>query len=277
MATPEAIKSSAISAGGEDWALLTEVVLDSGFQNLLNQQHKGLVQQLKDNPNVINGYRDYFADIIIKYIAWKIYKDTDLKKLGKNVDVLANKVQESSSDLEDLNRVAKLASGATALAAYSKTFSTTAGRHEVLANNMRNWYFIAITMLLFVIGLLFFVNISDYKFIKSHLAEDVMYNLSLVVFILKAVLAFFFFQIVQFFRKNYNAEKHLEETYRHRSDVLQSLHAVYNSIDLKDEKDKLLSAAALFAYERGETGYITTKEGAGSGDITESLFARIIK
>jgi uncharacterized membrane protein len=273
----ETIKDSAISAGGKEWAILSEAVFDNDFLSILSNQQKNLLGQLKNNPNNISGYYDYFADIIAKYISWKIYKESNLKILGEKVSLLSSQIKTSQSNLDDLSRLAQLTSGATALAAYSKTFSKSADRHRGLSDNLKIWYIISIICLLFVVGFVFFLNLSDYSFFKTHLAEDARYNFFLMVLILKIILVFFFFQIIQFFRKNYNAEKHLEEVYRHRSDVLQSLHAVYNSIDDKSEKDKLLSAAALFAYERGETGYITTKEGAGSNDITESLLSKIIK
>lgn len=277
MANNEEIKRRAILAGGEDWGIISELVDDEIFKSLLTNQEKNLVDGLGNNPGSTATYRDHFANIIAKYIGWKTYKDSGLSNLEKTVSALASQIEVSKSELDDLSRNATLASGATALAAYSKTFFESANRHSSQANRIKKWYFISVLVLLVVIGLIFFFNLSDYTLLKEHIAEDMRYNLALAVFGLKAVIAFFFFQIVQFFRKNYNAEKHLEEIYRHRSDVLQSLHAVYTSIENKDEKDRLLSAAALFAYERGETGYISTKEGAGSGEYTESLIMRLLK
>ncbi len=169
-------------------------------------------------------------------------------------------------------------SGATSLAAYAQDFADRAVEHSKSARCRKNEYFFSLLSLFFVIGLIFFFNISDFHFLKDHLAVDILLNLTLAAYILKAIILFFGFQIVQFFRKNYNAEKHLEETYKHRSDVLRSLHAVYNSIDDKAQKDRILSAGALFAYERGETGYITTKEGAGTGEgAIENLIGRLLR
>jgi hypothetical protein len=288
MTPKEAIEQSAERIGGNEWAILGEAAFDTVFHTILTDQERNLIVDLSKNPNYVSSYKEYFASILAKYISWKVYKETNLKIVGKKVDTfvttinekqdtISKRIEESEADLDYLNGIVKLASGASALVAYSETFSTTANKHSQSAKEMSNMYLIFLAILLLVIGLLLFVNIADYKFLKTYLAQDMLYNFSLAIFIIKIIIIFFFFQIVQFYKKSYNAEKHLEETYRHRSDVLQSLHAVYNSIDSKDEKDRLLSAAALFAYERGETGYITTKEGAGSSDITDSLFARIIK
>jgi hypothetical protein len=288
MTTKEAIQEIAEKIGGKEWVILSEAAFDTDFHSILNEQEKGLIIQLSGNPNAISSYKEYFASILSKYISWKVYKESNLKKINKEVElflntinqkqeIISSKIKESEADLEYLNGVVKLASGASALVAYSETFSKTAIEHNKRAETMSKMYLFSTGILLLVIGLLFFANIADSAFLKNYLAKDMLYNFTLAFFVIKVIIIFFFFQIVQFYRKNYNAEKHLEEVYRHRSDVLHSLHAVYISISDQKEKDGLLSAAALFAYERGETGYITTKEGAGSGDLADSLLARIVK
>lgn len=270
------IKSIVESLGMPAWVVIGDILKDQEFKQLLTPQEVSVLDNVRSNPNQIQGYREYFPNIVAKYYSWQVVNSTGIKKLTAETKKLADQVSASKSDLDDLSRNVQLTSGATALVAYSVTFAASADKHNANAIKMQWCYVISVFALLVMVALVFFLNLSDYDFFKAHIASDIQYNLSLAVFGLKAVLIFFFFQIVQFFRKNYNAEKHLEEVYRHRSDVLQSLHAVYNTIDDKVEKDKLLSAAALFAYERGETGYITTKEGAGSGE-TEGLIARFLK
>lgn len=272
----EDIKNIVEKIGKPAWVVIDDILKDQEFKQLLTAQEVSVLDNVRSNPRQIEGYREYFPNIIAKYYSWQVSNNTGIKKLAAETKKLAEQVSASKSDLDDLSRNVQLTSGATALAAYSKTFETSATNHKNNADAMMKRYLTSVLALLIMVALVFFFNLSDHDFFKSHLASDIQYNLSLAVFGLKAVLIFFFFQIVQFFRKNYNAEKHLEEVYRHRSNVLQSLHAVYNAVDDKAEKDKLLSAAALFAYERGETGYITTKEGAGSGEA-EGLIARFLK
>jgi hypothetical protein len=275
-ATPEELRQ--ITRGmGEPWELLAHASNDAEFDVMLTGQEKNLLRQFRENPNIANSYQEPLLGIVGKYPGWKVFKDSKLKQLTKDVGALSTQVQAGKADLAELQRLAQVVGGVEALAAYAKIFKTSAKVHAESAAALRWWYFGSVLILLVVVGLVFFLNLADYNFLRSHIAQDLQYNLSLAVFGLKVVLVFFFFQLVQFFRKNYNAEKHLEETYLHRSNVLQSLHAVYRSIDDKAEKDKLLTAAALFAFERGETGYITTKEGAGGGEVTETFLARLLK
>lgn len=279
------------SIGKSEWMLLADAVIDTDFQQILNSQQAGLLKTVSNNPNSIRGYEDYFADIISKYIAWSMYKKSGVDKLAEKVTSIekmaeaeiaevSKQSEEAKENIAEIQRVAKLVSGAAALTSYAAIFSQESARHESNASCLLKWYFFVVLLVFVVIYFVFFYNLAGEDYIQRIFASDVQKigEFSLGVYLFKALLIFFGFQIVQFVRKNYNAEKHLAETYRHRSDVLNSLQAVYTSIDNKEEKDKLLSAAALFAYERGETGYITTKEGAGAdGGLLDLLLGRVIK
>lgn len=276
MVNNEEIKRIAEGAGGKAWAVLSDIVDDVEFKSLLNDQEKGIVSQLHGNPGSINSYKSYFPDIVAKYYGWQIHKEIKLNTLKKAVADLSDKVEKSRSDLDSILEIANLASGATALIAYAKIFEDRANKHADEARIQFRFYVASLVILAVVIGLVFFFNIAEFNFIKNHLAADIQLRFSIGIYAIKAILLVFFFQISQFFRKSFNAEKHLEEVYNHRSDVLSSLHAVYVSINDQNEKDKILSAGALFAYERGETGYITTKEGAGSADgLIEGIFSKM--
>jgi hypothetical protein len=275
MEASEQLRQLITNIGRPNWSILIEIINAPDFDSILTDQQNNVLRAIRENPHTLKSYSSYIPDIIAKYYGWKIYKDSKLEDLTQNVDSLSKKINASAEDLSDLNRVVKLASGAHALAAYSKIFFESSQYHQDNAKNRFKWYIISLIILLIAIGLIFFFSFSDLPYIKDRIAEDIKYNLTISVLIFKALVAFFFFQVVQFFRKSYNAEKHLEEVYKHRSDVLQSLHAVYNSIEDKSEKDSLLRIAALYAFERGETGYITTKEGAGSGE-NESILAQIL-
>lgn len=264
---------------GSDWQLLADALKDTDFLNLLRGQDRQLMLNLKSNPNQINGYQDHYLNILFKYIGWKSYTDTKLRELKRNVKKLEEQVSASEVQLEAIRDSAKYIGGATVLVEYSKSFSTTATNHQIAAIKELKWYLGSLAGFAIIVGLVFFVSISDFTAIKKFIAADVQaLPLNTGILALKAFLLVFAYQITQFFKKNYSAEKHLQEVYQHRSDVLQSLHAVYNSLSDPKEKDEILRAGALFAYERGETGYITTKEGAGSGDtFFETVFGRIFR
>jgi hypothetical protein len=277
----EELRQKAISVGGEMWGNLADAYADGDFRQLLTPQEVQILNRLKDDSRGnMSGYNQYYSDILAKYIAWKIYKDTNLKHLEKKVSALSEKVTGSEIKLQAIEEAAEFIGGATILVEYSKAFNKTSGQHKIKAKTELWRYFISLFGFVSITWLVFFVSIAELPIIKNLLAEDITsLPLYLGVFALKAFILVFAYQITQFFRKNYGAEKHLEEVYRHRADVLQSLHAVYNALNDKEERDRILSAGALFAYERGETGYISTKEGAGSSGegMIEGIIAGVLK
>ena len=279
MADYEKIKEISNQSGGKDWMLLADAVQDQEFLNILTTAEKDIFIRISDNPNTIRDYHDQSANIVSKYISWKIYKDSKFKALKNEVNELSKEVSQGRNELKVISDAAKYIGGATVLVEYSKSFSKRACEHGENADTRFKYYMCSLVFFLLIVVSIFTLSISDSRFLKSYVADDIAgFPLNTAFFVLKAALLYFTFQFVQFFRKNYGAEKHLEEVYRHRSDVLQSLNAVYNALSDTGEKDKILSAGALFAYERGETGYITTKEGAGSSDdLIGGLFNRIFK
>lgn len=272
----ENIKNTMVNLGGPDWSILADVIDDSDFVNILNEQEKTIFEQIKNNPQSMGGYRHIIVEIISKAIPWYIYKK-GVKNIKQQTEEISKEITENKKTIDEIKEVAKYIGGATVLVGYSESFNDRADKHKMISRWQLSYYLISLLLFVFLVGVTFFISISDFDLIKTKFAEDLkLAHLATGVLILKTILLFFVYQISQFFRKNYNAEKHLEEVYRHRSDVLQSLHGVYNSITDNAERDKILTAGALFAYERGETGYITTKEGAGSSDIMDGLFNKFL-
>lgn len=275
----ERFKNIVSNIGSEDWLLLLDAVKDQKFQGILTNSEKQILQQIGNDPNILRGYQEQSANIVAKYISWKVYSESNLKSLTKKFLNLEEQIDVSKKELQTISDTAKYIGGATVLVEYSNSFATAAKNHSDAAKNELHRYFGSLVGFASIVGLVFFVSISDFSATRNLVADDIQQlPLNTGVLALKAFLLVFAYQITQFFRKNYGAEKHLQEVYQHRSDVLQSLHAVYNSLSDQKEKDEILRAGALFAYERGETGYITTKEGAGGGDtFFESIFGRIFK
>lgn len=263
----------------EAWYILSEVFQDSAFDQILTTQERNILRDVKGNILSVKNYEQYIVNIVSKYYAWQLHRDTKLATLKNTVRDVQSKIEDSQKDLEALTKFSQVAQGATALTAYAEIFKTRSDDHAKKAKINMFIYFGALLILLAVIGFVFFVNVAEFNFFRKIVSDDIqMTKFSIGIYALKVVVLLFFFQVAQFFRKNYNAEKHLEQVNLHRSDVMQSLHAVYVAIEDKNEKDKVLSTGALFAFERGETGYISTKEGAGSGDSSiESVLSRILK
>lgn len=265
---------------GPAWEPLVDAIDDVDFHNIITQNEKQILQNLKSSPEMVRSYPDQLSTILHKFLTWQIYTSTGLKQLKKSVNALENRTEESASALETIQKSAQYISGATALVEYSKSFVERGKEHASSAKTQARYYYISLIGFTSVAISVFFLSITDVPYLKDLMADDIK-NLPINtgILALKVFLLIFAYQITQFFRKNYGAEKHLQEVYQHRSDVLQSLHAVYEALkDSPEERAKILSAGALFAYERGETGYITTKEGAGSaGDgLIDTLLASVV-
>lgn len=278
MNNDDGLKSFAESTGGETWGLLSEASKDVDFiKQILTSQEQGLFKNVVENPRTINGYKDYFYNILSKYLAWKMYKETKLDIVDKKYASIIRDVDAAKKDLDAIRDAAGYIGGATVLVEYSKSFKTSSIEHGDSADEFYKMYILSLLALGAVIAMAFFLSIADFDLLNSLIATDLQkISLSAAVFSMKFLLLITLYQIMSFYRKNYNAEKHLQEVYKHRSDVLQSLHVVYSSIKDEKERDKILTAGVLLAYERGETGYITTKEGAGSGDnLLENILRTI--
>lgn len=279
MADTEKIKEIAVEIGGKEWEMLADAVADQEFRGILTPTEQRILDDVDRNHNTIRSQRDHISSIVSKYLTWFLYKNTKLQSLKTSVTALSKKVKESENELETIRNSAKYIGGATVLVEYSKAFADTAKNHSNNAEKQLKWYLCSLAGFGLIVAFVFFFSISEFEALKGWIADDLKgLPLNTGFLALKAFLLIFAYQITQFFRKNYGAEKHLQEVYQHRSDVLQSLHAVYNALSDTNEKDEILRAGALFAYERGETGYITTKEGAGSADgLIEGIFGRIFR
>ena len=278
MADIETISTAAITHGGQTWRLLGAAVTDDDFKTLLNPSELNVANSILANQNAVPNFKSVIPDIISKYMAWKMYSDSGLSGLQTQISALTTQVDNSSEKLDSITETAEYVGGAHTLTQYSEDFSDSAYTHERAAKKYFFWYVISLIGFAGIVGLIFFVSVAEFELIQTHIAGDIsVASLNTGILALKAALLFFAYQISSFFKRTFNAEKHLEHQSQHRCDVLQSLHAIYNSISNVEERDKVLAAGALFAYERGESGYISTKEGAGVSDSFESILAKAIR
>jgi Fe2+ transport system protein B len=257
-------------------SLLSDIDEDEDFKRYISKPENQFLNNIRNNPRTFNNNKEATKSLILKYIPWKIWKDSSLDNLGQKVKGLEKQVEESENSLNEIKKSAKYVGGAEILVAYSKRFKKTARKHEREASRIRKHYYYSLIGFGVIIVFTFLFSIGEFESLNNLIADDMKVKFNLSFLAIKLFLLIFAFQITQFFKKNYNAEKHLQEVYQHRSDVLQSLHAVYNSLtDNSKERNEILNAGALFAYDRGETGYITTKEGAGSDDnLIQGIFGR---
>lgn len=249
---------------------LVSLIKDASFLEVLDKNTRDNLINSLNNINVnthnILAYKPQISDVVFKYISYRANKIKNVSEYEKKYEEFENKINNAEQQLENIKNTSLDINGATVLVSYAKDFDRQATKHNESAKNWRLILFALLVGFIILIGITFFISISDFNYIKNHLAADLTYKIVVTSISIKIGLIFGYIQFIRFINRNYNAEKHLENVYLHRRNVLQTLHAVYGAISNAEEKDRILSAGALLAFERGETGYITTKEGAGSDD-----------
>lgn len=213
------------------------------------------------------------------YIAYRADRKRNISRFSQKVRELENQIQESEERIEDINRVASILSGAEILEAYAKDFDKQAMKHQENSASWLKYLISSVIGLVVIVALLLFVQISNFPTVKDWLADDIksMGMLNTVALVIKASVIMAYIQIPLFIRKNYFAEKHLEQSSIHRRNVLRALHAVYKTINNPEEKDKIITVGATIAFSEPESGFITRKEGAGGDDNLEAILKIIAK
>lgn len=152
-------------------------------------------------------------------------------------------------------------------------------KHQENSANWLKYLIVSVVGLIVIVALLLFVQVSNFPIIKDWLADDIknIGMLNTLALVIKGSIIMAYIQIPLFIRKNYFAEKHLEQSSIHRRNVLKALHAVYKTIDNQEEKDKIITVGATIAFSEPESGFITRKEGAGGDDNLEAILKIISK
>lgn len=258
--------SLALGAGEEFFQALPEEA-----KNLLTNINSDPTTQLDALPT-----NNEFKKLWFYYLAYTNNKNKRTTAFANILVELETKIKSAETSLDNIKKTAGEISGATALTAYAKRFNTAAREHRSHANQAKKLLYYSIIVFVFIIAAVLFLTVSESRFIKTHLSDELKRNIDVASVAIKLALIVGWTQVVRFFHKNYNAEKHLEQVAIHRRDVLQSLHAVYVAINDPVEKDAIIKIGVAVAFQPYETGYISRKEGAGSqDDILSSLVQRV--
>ena len=255
------------------------------LQTLSNTEALSQLNYLQDNFNYYissaGNHHDALNTIYINYITYRAKSKQNISKFSQKIRDFEEKIRESEESLEAIKRVAGNISGAEILEKYAEYFNKEAEEHK---EKSRKWLIgLAISVGIFTAIIAFLLNIQifDFSTIEGFLAGDIKKaaadNLKTLVFIIKGSIIIAYVQIPLFIRKNYFAEKHLEQSSIHRRNVLRALHAVYKTISNPEEKDKILTVGATIAFSEPESGFITRKEGAGGDDNIEAILKVISK
>lgn len=238
---------------------------DSNIRGAINNP------QAYDNPSIPHQYQ-YFQrllnDVIVAHFSYLYDKKGKFSDLKRSVTEVENRIAEANKDIDHIKKTSELIGGAKVLQEYANTFDTR-------ANNLRDneasawekylyWSFGITAIIISSFFIAPFFRIDWFGF----LPEDLKYlqYISFIAVIVRILVFIALIQIIRFCYRNYNAAKHLEHQNRHKSDVLNALFAVHQTIKDENAKDELIKTGALIAFQTTESGYITTKEGAGNAD-----------
>ena len=256
------------------------------LQTLSHTEIKRKLEDLQGNDlhyyiNNTYGFDDVLNKVHTNYIAHRADSDQIISKFSQEIRDFKEKLQKSKESLEEIKRVAADIYGTEILMSYAEYFDEEAEEHK---KKSRNWLIglaMSVIILVAIIASLLNIQIFNFSTIEGLLADDIKKaaadNLKILVFIIKGSIIIAYIQIPLFIRKNYFAEKHLEQSSIHRRNVLRALHAVYKTISNADEKDKILTVGATIAFSEPESGFITRKEGAGGDDNIEAILKVIGK
>lgn len=231
-------------------------------------QRTGLVQRFN------NEYRELYDNLIDKlhaYLGNKAYSkelDTDFgRQAKKELDQIRSIKTEIDEVHQSVKDAASIASD-TASTATSQFFDVEAKSHDSAA---RKWFW-GVAASIAVVGVISLIfSLSLLKDITNEVQEINSTYLTIKIVILGISLL-----VLRFTTRNYNANMHLAVVNKHRSNVLKSIEAHRTTAVENATKDAVLSAGVATAFSQSETGYISTKEGAGSDTSDPAGYLRDI-
>lgn len=269
------------------YTVLDTCLNDTNFTNRLSEGDRNDIININNN---FNGQRDFewfrqnspstlnpLSGVYFKGLTFLTDKRKNVSYFEERTKELNATIDSAQTDLMRISETAKLLNGTTVLAEYAKEFDNEACVHRESASSLMKWLIWSIVGLFVLLALVLFVQITELPIIRNALSYEFRQtnNAHLLALAIKAALVFAYLQVPAFIKRNYFAEKHLQQAYLHRRDVLKALNAVYNSIQDPVEKDKIIVVGAAIAFSESESGYITRKEGAGETDLTESILSRL--
>ena len=224
-----------------------------------------------DNPENENHFKHYNAllsEIASLYSTYLVEKNGGYSRLNEQIDDVQKKIDDARLHIENIEQTSDSISEARVLAVYAKEFKKRAKRYNATAYRWKRGLYWSFGIFAFVFALLLMVPVVDFDYFTRYLSPELKKYGYFAIVIIKVLILLGFLQIIRFYFRNYNANKHLESEALHKYDVLRSLQGVHNTIDVsnKEKRDELIRAGALIAFQGSESGYITTKEGAGNVD-----------
>lgn len=247
----------------------------SGFDAQLNELERVLSSSI--NEYKLNSYRNVLGNIYTLYALRKLENRTGINSARREAHKLEDQIKAAQADIANIGKVSNILSGTEMLEAYATDFDEEAKEHEKKARNWLGWLIASIIGLVVLTALLLCIQLSDFAVLNQIIADEFKEKLEvprIVALAIKGGIVAAYVQIPLFLKKNYYAERHLEQANIHRRNVFRSLHAVYNVVSNEDERNRLLVIGATTAFSEPESGFITRKEGAGSDNSSIDAFLK---
>ncbi len=216
----------------------------------------------------MSGYSTYLYDIHAMYVLYRLDRNkSGVGRASQRVREIEERIETAEGNIQNIDKISGILTGMEMLETYAKDFDREAKEHEKKARNWLGWLIISIIGLIVLTASLLCIQLSDFAVLNQIIADEFKEKLEvprIVALAIKGGIVAAYAQIPLFLKKNYYAERHLEQANIHRRNVLRSLHAVYNAISDESERNRLLVIGATTAFSEPESGFITRKEGAGS-------------
>ncbi len=252
--------------------------IDVGSIQQCNAYLTNILNNAASQPSIQdywNNFDAHYNGLIAHFTNFRAWKAS---KTGANLELSnlkrsAASTQEKFTALESNIEAAQSAieyvenlTGAKTLPAYASVYEED---EKVNDKEVRKWQrFLVVSYIALgaLIVMAFFVSLADVPVIESHLSSDVRTKYDAGFLAFKAILIFIAYQLVRYFSRNLFAHKHIAYMSGHRKNILNSLQAIHSSVQNQDLKDKILAMGAASAFSAGESGFLTTREGAGEDE-----------
>jgi hypothetical protein len=232
--------------------------VNEAFKRIINfdTTQPNPLEQRNQLASEITSYYNTLYPLVITPLEAHAAQRTAPKDIQKQARATLKDIQDAQSEIIQIKRAvseAATVAGVTATEGFAKVFMDDSRAYGRIAN----WWLGGLGVTAIIVG---GIGLDLTRYL---VAKHLSISQDLIVKLLALSLGLY---VVRFVTRNFYANKHLQILNRHRANVLSSIEALLKSVDNPDLKDYIMSAGAKTAFESGETGFLSVREGAGSGD-----------
>lgn len=241
---------------------------NSGFNSrktLIRRIHywyNGIFNGLDENNKISN--------FLLVYDSLKINNLLSLQKDKEEIDSLIRQLSDSKLKADELIRLLQEKATGQTVQDYAAIFQNQAESYSALKFRLKPLQmkvgsaqvWLIISVLLIVAFSLVAININsvfpvDFTQDKSVVTIELLTRLLVISFAI---------YLVSFSFKQYNVQNHLHTMNKHRQNTLNSFKMFIESLDTSDNvtRTALMMEVAKAIYDSGQSGYISSKDGADS-------------